>query len=81
MHPHHRPSEGDGIVEPIPGFIVGGPNPGLEDATFCGGKYEHKLPATAYLDNNCSYASNEIAINWNSPFLYISFAIEALGGK
>ncbi|MFM7024261.1 MAG: glycoside hydrolase family 9 protein [Flavobacteriales bacterium] len=81
MHPHCRPSEADGIKEPIPGFVAGGPNPGMEDNANCGGKYEFKLPATAYLDDVCSYASNEIAINWNAPFLYIAFAVEALGGK
>ncbi len=80
-NPHCRPSEGDGIADPIPGFVAGGPNPGMEDAANCGGKYEYKLPATAYLDNVCSYASNEIAINWNAPFVYMAFAIEALGGK
>ena len=81
QNPHHRPSESDGIPGAIPGFIAGGPNPGMEDAANCGGKYENKLPATAYIDNSCSYASNEIAINWNAPFLYIAFAVEALGGK
>jgi endoglucanase len=28
QHPHHRPSEADRIAAPIPGLIVGGPNPG-----------------------------------------------------
>lgn len=26
MHIHHRPSEADGISEPVPGFLSGGPN-------------------------------------------------------
>ena len=25
-NPHHRPSTADGIPDPIPGFLVGGPN-------------------------------------------------------
>lgn len=81
QNPHYRPAEADGIPGALPGFIAGGPNPGMEDAANCGGKYENKLPATAYIDNVCSYASNEIAINWNAPFVYIAFAVEALGGK
>ncbi len=75
MHSHHRPSEADGITEPLPGYLVGGPNPGMEDASNCGGKYVCKLPASAYIDDVCSYASNEVAINWNAPFVYLSFSI------
>ena len=31
LHPHHRPSEGDGVEEPVPGLVSGGPNKGLHD--------------------------------------------------
>ena len=31
MSPHHRPSGADGIIEPVPGFIVGGPNDDRQD--------------------------------------------------
>ena len=34
--------------------------------------------ATSYIDHRCSYASNEVAINWNAPFAYLAFALEAL---
>jgi endoglucanase len=30
------------------------------------------------VDDVCSYASNEIAINWNAPFVYLAGALEAL---
>ena len=79
-NPHSRPSESDGIEDPVPGLLAGGPNPGMEDASNCGGKYVGKLPATAYIDDKCSYASNEIAINWNAPFAYLTLAIEAIKG-
>jgi endoglucanase len=26
----------------------------------------------------CSYASNEVAINWNAPLVYVSAALQAL---
>lgn len=79
MHPHHRPSEADGIQEPIPGFLAGGPNPGMQDKDYCKDvKYPSDKPATAYLDNVCSYASNEIAINWNAPLVYLTLGIEAI---
>jgi endoglucanase len=75
MHPHHRPSEADGVKDPVPGFLVGGPNPGQQDG--CGG-YPSKLPAKSYVDATCSYASNEVCINWNAPMVYLTWAIEAI---
>ena len=74
MHPHHRQSEADGITEPVPGLLVGGPNIGMQD----GCSYPFKEVETAYLDGVCSYASNEIAINWQAPIVYLSNAVEAL---
>jgi len=81
-NPHHRPSEADGIDDPVPGMLAGGPNPGQEDLGNCGGKYDSKLPAKSYADDKCSYASNEVAINWNAPYAFMIYAIEASrGGK
>ncbi len=81
MHPHHRPSEADGIAQPIPGFIAGGPQPGQQDKSGCNVPYPSNIAAKSYLDDWCSYASNEIAINWNAPLVYVSAAIEALTPK
>jgi endoglucanase len=75
MHPHHRPSEADGIKEPIPGLLVGGPNPGQQDNV---PNYPSNLPAKSYIDVMESYASNEICINWNAPLVYLAAAIEAI---
>jgi len=74
MFPHHRPSAGDGVTEPVPGLLAGGPNPAMQDRC----KYEFTETETAYTDLECSYASNEIAINWNAPIVYLANAIEAL---
>lgn len=74
MYPHHRQSTADGVTDPVPGLMAGGPNPGMQD----GCKYEFTEPETAYVDNDCAYASNEIAINWNAPMVYLANAIEAL---
>ncbi|HEY9047505.1 MAG TPA: glycoside hydrolase family 9 protein [Ohtaekwangia sp.] len=73
MHPHHRPSIADGIEEPVPGLLAGGPNPGMQDKC----SYPSSVADEAYSDTDCSYASNEIAINWNAPFVYLVWAIEA----
>lgn len=79
--PHHRPSTADGVTDPVPGMIVGGPQPGGQDITSdswgCS-NYKTGKPATTYTDNRCSYATNEVAINWNAPFAYLAGAIEAL---
>ena len=77
MHPHHRPSEADGIVDPIPGMLAGGPQPNAEDQKDCG-NYKTGHAATTYKDDVCSYASNEVAINWNAPLAYLAGALEAL---
>ncbi|MBV6803826.1 glycoside hydrolase family 9 protein [Xanthomonas axonopodis pv. cassiae] len=77
MHIHHRPSEADGIEAPVPGWLVGGPQPGQQDAKECKVPYPSKRPALSYLDNFCSYSTNEVAINWNAPLVYVSAAIEA----
>jgi endoglucanase len=74
MHPHHRPSVADGVAEPIPGMLSGGPNPGMQD----GIKPPSLVPDEAFIDDDRSYASNEIAINWNAPVAYLANAIEAL---
>lgn len=78
LHPHHRPSEADAITGPIPGFIAGGPQPGQQDKEDCPVGYPSSLTAKSYLDHYCSYASNEIAINWNAPLVYVSAALMAL---
>jgi len=80
--PHHRPSTSDDVTAPVPGMLVGGPQPGGEDigsaAEWKCEDYKTGHAATSYLDNNCSYASNEVAINWNAPLAYLAGAIEAL---
>jgi endoglucanase len=73
MHPHHRPSEADGISDPVPGMLSGGPNPGMQDKC----SYPSSAADEAFVDDVCSYASNEIAINWNAPLVYVAAALEA----
>lgn len=78
-NPHQRLSEADGVEDPLPGFMVGGPNPRQEDKGMCSGRpYPSSLPGLSYLDNKCSYASNEIAINWQAVIAYLTNAVEAI---
>jgi endoglucanase len=74
MHPHHRTSVADEVVDPVPGLLSGGPNPGGQDKV----PTPSKVPNQAFVDNDQAYAVNEIAINWNAPFAYLANAIEAL---
>ncbi|WP_370661705.1 glycoside hydrolase family 9 protein [Massilia aquatica] len=81
MHPHHRPSMADKVAAPVPGFLAGGPHAGQQDKGDCKAVYPSALPALSYIDDDCSYASNEVAINWNAPLVYVSAALDVLGGE
>lgn len=77
MHPHHRPSVADGIDAPVPGLLSGGTNANAARQDKCAG-YTTTVADEVYIDADCSYASNEIAINWNAPLVYLAAALEAL---
>ncbi len=72
MHIHHAPSVADGIVEPVPGLLAGGPNEYLQDPVLAGNFTASTPAALCYIDDQGSYASNEIAINWNAPLVFVS---------
>ncbi len=62
MFIHHRASEADDIAEPIPGFLSGGPNWAKQDR----GDVDYPevtYPMTSWVDQEPSYASNEICLN------------------
>ena len=69
MHPHHRISAADNVEAPFPGMLVGGPNPAQQDKKDLKTPYPSNHPDETYLDVTESYASNEIAINWNASLV------------
>ena len=71
MHPHHRPSGSDGIDDPVPGLIVGGPNKCFPYPVHRERLGEDLPPAKYYLDELPSADTNEIAIYWNSPTVFV----------
>ncbi|WP_157447049.1 glycoside hydrolase family 9 protein, partial [Cytophaga aurantiaca] len=77
MNPHDRISGSDGITNPVPGWIAGGP---CTDArNDCGAAlYPSANKAMSYLDQQCSYSTNEIAINWNAPLVFVGVAMQYL---
>lgn len=71
---HHRASAADKVADPVPGLLAGGPHSGQQDNC----TYLSKLPARSYVDDYCSYSTNEVAINWNAPLVFVLGALEAL---
>ncbi len=72
LKPHHRQSQSDNFSIPVPGMLAGGPNPDQQDGC---SNYIGNLPANSYVDSWCSYASNEVTINWNAPLAYVVNAL------
>ena len=81
MHPHHRVSAADGIEAPMPGLLAGGPNPGQQDNGDGSLAYPSRQPDESYIDHEGSYASNEIAINWNASLVAMLGWIDAQMSK
>ena len=64
--PHHRISHSDGVEAPVPGLVVGGINEDRQD-THRNPHYMGESRGMSYADEQCSFASNEVAINWSAP--------------
>jgi endoglucanase len=70
LHPHHRPSGSGEQPGPWPGLLSGGPNAGRQDPVLA--KFPSGLPPEKYYaDQTASYASNEIAINWQATLVFL----------
>ncbi len=85
MKVHHRISGGDNVVDPVPGLLIGGPYAGGDDVIndpkntwMCKEYRVSGKPALAWIDDQCSYATNEIAINWNASSSYLANALTAI---
>ena len=70
QHPHHRPSGSGKQNGPWPGLLSGGPNAGRQDAVLAA-LPKDLPPAKVYADQLASYASNEIAINWQASLVFL----------
>lgn len=80
MNPHHRPSMFDGVDDPVPGLIAGGPNDRKWQRPTCvkgvkqseGIDWDAMPPAGCYIDWEWNWTANEITIYWNSSCFYIT---------
>lgn len=68
--PHHRPTLADKTMAPVPGMVAGGPNGALQDPAVKAA-CEGLPPAACYVDDVTSYSTNEVAINWNAPAVFV----------
>ena len=69
---HHRPAQATGEV--LPGMLAGGANSNLEDP-YAEMVLADAAPSMCYIDSSQSYSTNEVAVYWNSPLIYV-FAAE-----
>jgi len=76
-NPHHRPSVADGVEEPVPGMVAGGPNAGLQDE-IAAAELKGRPPAACFIDHIDSYSTFEIAIYWNSPAVFVAAFVNAV---
>ena len=80
-NPHHRISFADGINEPVPGWLVGGPNMFHEDKALVKVDYPSDYPDESYVDTYMAFASNEVSINWNSSAVGLFSWLAAIEDK
>lgn len=69
-NPHHRPSVA--VSAAFPGMVVGGPNSTTPRDTFLQTHCEGRPPSKFYYDHKDSFASNEVAIYWNSAVYFVA---------
>ena len=75
--PHLRPVV-SGAIELPPGFLVGGPNSIDLAGDPAGGAILGRAPLRMYVDRRESFATNEVAINWQAAWaLYASLLVAA----
>jgi endoglucanase len=70
MDIHHAMSKGDGVADPIPGWMAGGPS----NINYDGCVNYANTPAISYIDKLGCYTKNEGDINWNAAAVYATAA-------
>jgi len=73
-NPHHRPSVAKGSA--VPGMVVGGPCMTVNRDPAINAHCAGAPPSRRYVDHQDSFASNEVAIYWNSPLYFVMAALD-----
>ena len=76
-NPHNRPTACDGIDDPMPGWVSGGPNKVPCDEAAVALIKPGTPPMKSYVDHVDSYSTNEITIYWNSPAIFMTAFLNA----
>lgn len=74
-HPHHRfwaNQINADYPAPPPGAISGGPNSSLQDPYAQGAGLPGCAAQKCFVDHIESWSTNEVTINWNAPFAWVS---------
>lgn len=75
QNPHHRfwAKALDPAFPPPPvGVVSGGPNSGLEDPVVQAAGFVGCAPQRCFYDHIESWSTNEVAINWNAPLVWVA---------
>ena len=80
-YPHHRywANQLDSKFPLAPsGVLSGGANSGMQDPYIQGAGYKrgNVAPQLCYIDNIESWSTNEVTINWNAPFAWVTSWLE-----
>lgn len=70
-NPHARAIASDGIDDPMPGWVSGGPFRTPCDEPAMAAIPKGTPPMKCYIDHVGSYSTNEITIYWNTPLAFI----------
>lgn len=83
QEPHHRfwaKAASNLFPAPPAGALSGGPNTGLEDP-IAQVDLEGCAPLKCFLDEIESWSTNEITINWNAPFAWVTAYMDEQGNE
>jgi endoglucanase len=73
QHEHHRFWANQGnFPPPPPGALAGGPNADPSEDTTRNNAIMDSGPAKRYVDMLEAFSTNEVAINWNSPLMWVA---------
>lgn len=84
VNPHHRfwSKQADSrFPEAPPGAISGGPNSSLQDPYVKAAGLVGCKPQKCFIDNIEAWSVNEITINWNAPFAWVTAYLDEQGPK
>ena len=74
-NPHDRfwtPQTSSKWPAPPAGIVSGGPNSRFEDPTINAAVLKDTPPQKCFIDHTDSWSTNEITVNWNAPFAWVT---------